>query len=361
MTTGQVAGLRLRALPIQLIPIPSAVILRRGGTEVRIGGERALEAVEKVLAAVSGGGATAADVCEQFAEPDRPAIKHLLGELCTRRLLVPVDLLTETVPGADILTPAGDGRLDIFYWHFGQRGADVVRSLSSRRIVMVGVNAVSLRLVYTLAAIGAINVEVIDYPPLRNVDLVASGPDARLSDAAVVRPEWLDRSRADDLHCVIATSDFGVSEGLRLWNRFCVGRHIPFLPVVQHDLVGTVGPLVMPGETPCYECLRARESSHVDDPTAHRAAEQTATEGQRFAAFHPSAVTVLAELAGVELSKWFGGGQPPTRQVGTLVEVNVAEPYVVVRRVLRVPRCPVCSPSNVHSAGAVSDSAFDPR
>lgn len=46
----------------------------------------------------------------------------------------------------------------------------------------------------------------------------------------------------------------------------------------------------------------------------------------------------------------------PTRQVGTLVEVNVAEPAVAVRKVLRVPRCPVCSPGNAHSAGAVRDS-----
>lgn len=369
MTTDQVKASRLRALPVQLIPMGSAVILRRGAIEVRIDGERAREAIETVLTALSGQGATLAEVCEHFAEPDRPAVTRLLGELRTRRLLVPADSPMGTPPpgiptGYDTTasdTPVGDSRLDVFYWHFGQRAADVAQSLSSRQIAVVGVNAVSRRLVGALTAIGAHHIEVVDYPPLRGVELVATDNGTGCAGTAVVHTEWLDRAEADEVHCVLATSDFGASEHLRLWNRFCVERGIPFLPVVLRELLGTVGPLVMPGETPCYECLRARESSHLDDPAAYHAVAETAFEGQPFAALHPSAATVLAELAAFELSKWFGGARPATRQVGTLVEVNVAEPAVRVRRVLRVPRCPVCSPSTAHSAPAVRNSAPDPR
>jgi molybdopterin-synthase adenylyltransferase len=362
VTTDQAAAPRLRALPVQLIPMGSAVILRRGATEVRIDGERAREAIETVLTALSGPGATLAEVCEHFAEPDRPAVTRLLGELRTRRLLVPAG--SPTPAGYDTApedTSVGDSRLDVFYWHFGQRAADVAHSLSSRQVAVVGVNAVSRRLVCALTAIGAHHIEVVDYPPLGGVELVATDNGTGCAGTPVVHAEWLDRAEADEVHCVIATSDFGASEHLRLWNRLCVERRIPFLPVVLRDLLGTVGPLVMPGETPCYECLRARESSHLDDPAAHHAVAKTAFEGQPFAALHPSAATVLAELAAFELSKWFGGGRPATRQVGTLVEVNVAEPAVTVRRVLRIPRCPVCSPSTAHSAPTVRTSAPDPR
>ncbi len=340
MTTDQLV--QLRALALQIIPMRSGVILRRGTTEVRIDGERAQDALETILAALSGPGATVAEVCERFAEPDRPAVTQLLGKLRTRRLLVSTDDPDDT--------SVGDSRLDVFYWHFGQRAEDVERSLSSRQIAVVGVNAVSQRLVRALTAIGARDIEVLDYPPLRGVELVTTDNGA---GTTVGHAEWLERADAEEVHCVIATSDFGPSEGLRLWNRFCVERGIPFLPVVLRDLVGTVGPLVMPGETPCYECVRARESSHRDDPAAHHAVAQAAFEGQRFTALHPGAATVLAELAALELSKWFGGARPPTRQVGTLVEVTVAAPAMEVRKVLRVPQCPVCSPSNAHSAGAV--------
>lgn len=364
MTTDQVVPPRLRALPVQLIPMGSAVILRRGAIEVRIDGERAREAIETVLTALSGRGATLAEVCEHFAEPDRPAVTRLLGELRTRRLLVPACSPMGTPAGYDTApedTSVGDSRLDVFYWHFGQRAADVTQSLSSRQIAVVGVNAVSRRLVGALTAIGAHHIEVVDYPPLRGVELVATDHGTGCAGTPVVHAEWLDRTEADEVHCVVATSDFGASEHLRLWNRVCVERGIPFLPVVLRDLLGTVGPLVMPGETPCYECLRARESSHLDDPAAHHAVAEAAFEGQPFAALHPSAATVLAELAAFELSKWFGGGRPVTRQAGTLVEVNVAEPAVRVRRVLRVPRCPVCSPSTAHSAPAVDTSTPGPR
>ncbi|MEO7194203.1 MAG: TOMM precursor leader peptide-binding protein [Pseudonocardiaceae bacterium] len=363
MTTDHLVEPRLCALPVQLISMRSAVILRRGATEVRIDGERSREAVETILAAASGQGATVAEVCERFAEPDRPAVTRLLDQLRTRRLLVPAGSPTPTEKntGPDDTstgdTSVGDSRLDIFYWHFGQRGADVAHSLSSRQIAVVGVNAVSQHLVRALTAIGATNVAVLDYPPLRGAERRTTDNDSGCAGAAVGHADWLDRADADQLHCVIATSDFDASECLRLWNRFCVERRIPFLPVVQRDLLGTVGPLVLPGETPCYECVRARESSHLDDPAARHAVAEAAFEGQRFAALHPAAATVLAELASVELSKWFGGGRPPTRQVGTLVEVNVAEPAVTVRKILRVPRCPVCSPSNTHSAGAVRVSA----
>lgn len=345
MTTDQLVEPQLRALALQLIPMHSAVILRRGTTEVRIDGERAQDALETILAALSGPGATVVEVCERFAEPDRPAVTQLLDMLRTRRLLVPTD---DTSSGDD--TSVRDSRLDVFYWHFGQRAADVERSLSSRQLAVVGVNAVSQRLIRALTAIGARDIEVLDYPPLRGVELVTTDDGA---GTTVGHAEWLERADAEEVHCVIATSDFGPAEGLRLWNRFCVERGIPFLPVVLRDLVGTVGPLVMPGETPCYECVRAREHSHLDDLAAHHAVAQTAFEGQRFTALHPGAATVLAELAALELSKWFGGARPPTRQVGTLVEVTVAAPAMEVRKVLRVPRCPVCSPSNAHSTGAV--------
>ena len=95
---------------------------------------------------------------------------------------------------------------EVCYWHFGQRAADVERSLSSRQLAVVGVNAVSRRLVGALTTIGATNIEVLDFPPLRSVELAEADNGAGCAGTAVVHTEWLERADADEVHCVIVTS-----------------------------------------------------------------------------------------------------------------------------------------------------------
>ncbi|GAA1025408.1 MULTISPECIES: TOMM precursor leader peptide-binding protein [Amycolatopsis] len=336
---------RLVALPVQLIPLDDAVLLRRGGAELKIAGAGAQAALTALLQAFRAPGATVAEALERFPEPDRAELGTLVTELRKRRLLVAADV------------PWEDDRADVFYWHVGQSARTVRQTLASRAITVIGVNTVSQRLVPALTALGAADVRLLDFPELRNTALT---PQDLLRDGVgTAGPDWLDQAGPDTVHCVIAASDFGRVPSLRPWNRFCAQARLPFLPVVQDNLVGTIGPLAVFGETPCYECLRAREASQLDDPDAHRAVEPEAWAGQRFTAAHPAASAVLAELAAVEVSKWFGGGRPPTRQAGTLIEVNVAEPAVRTRRVLRIPRCPVCSPANAHAATAIRMNGSD--
>ena len=348
---------RLRSLPAQLIPVSGGVVLRRGTVLVEIAGDRAHEVLECLLAATAGEeGATVQEICARFAAPDRPAVESLLTELRGRRLLVPAGDSPTAAPQPP--PPRRDGtaeRLDVHFWHLGQRATEVASALDGRRIAVVGVNAVSHTLVAALAAVGATKVEVVDHPPLRNTGL-ADEPAAPL-----LGPQWLEDADRADLHCTVATSDFGYTEALRLWNRFCVERGIPFLPVVLDNLVGTVGPVVVPGETPCYECLRSRQFSHLAEPAVHRRAEAAVAEGSHVSALHPSSAAVLGELAAVELTKWFGGARLPVRQSGRVVEVNVSEPSVVSRRVLKVPRCPVCGPATRHSPASVRNTALDLR
>ena len=118
--------------------------------------------------------------------------------------------------------------------------------------------------------------------------------------------EWFELTQGRGLGCLVVTSDFGGQHLLRNWNRHCVRERIPFLPVVLQDLVGRIGPLVVPGEGSCLECLRARENSHIDDPETHRAAEHGAYEGQVVNAFHPSMASVLGDIAAMELLKLYG-------------------------------------------------------
>jgi bacteriocin biosynthesis cyclodehydratase domain-containing protein len=349
---------RLRPTRLACIETPDGIVLKRGRVEVEIAGEGAAEVVQAVLATAAERPVTREEICDRFAAPDRPAVEQLVRQLEARRLLVPADA-DEPAPGEP------EEPLEIFYWHFGERQARVDERLNERSLAIVGVNHVSRQLVASLAAAGVDKYDVIDYPLLCNLRLF--GDRGALSGdewpPAAKTPlnysDWVETLDPDALGCLVVTSDFGGLHLLRRWNEFCVRRNCHFLPVVLQDLIGYVGPLVVPGQTACFECFCLRQDSHQDDPRLRRTVEAAAFEGQGVAGFHPAMASVLGSLAAFELTRFYGGWMS-SRLAGTLIEANLVATQLTARRVLKLPRCPVCSPLNRRSAVTPNKSSFMP-
>jgi bacteriocin biosynthesis cyclodehydratase domain-containing protein len=351
-------AVKLVAPPLQLIGQDDGIILVRGCVELRISGARAAETVQIVLDATRSGGATRQEIGERFAEPDRAGVAELVEELVRRRLLAPAGS-----PAAP--TVASEGALDVFYWHFGESTERVLESLNARRVAVMGVNTISRQLATSLGAAGVRNVEVVDFHALRNLRLFDDSGGLKPEEwpAWIVPPlnydDWADGLDPEELGCLVATSDFGAGHLLRDFNEFCVARDRHFLPVVLDRMIGFVGPLVIPGETACYECLRGRENAGMDDPETRRAVEFAAAQRQAVNGFHPSLTAILGEVAALELVKFYSGVMP--RSVGRLVEVNLLAVEMRARKVLKLPRCSVCSPVNWRSPTHLDKSAFRPE
>jgi bacteriocin biosynthesis cyclodehydratase domain-containing protein len=216
------------------------------------------------------------------------------------------------------------------------------------RTAVLGVNHISLRLAEALPGAGMANVEVVDYPLLRNLRLFKSNGNVDRSKwRAPIKPisfqEWQGRSATDSVDCLVATSDFG---GLRLmleWNAFCLSRPCHFLPIVLQDMVGYVGPLVIPWETACHQCFLLRVDSNREENSLGQICEDSACEGQGVTGFHPSMASILGDIAAVELTKFYSRALPLWK-VGAVLEVNLMAGLMERRNILRVPRCPSCSP-----------------
>jgi thiazole/oxazole-forming peptide maturase SagC family component len=106
-------------------------------------------------------------------------------------------------------------------------------------------------------------------------------------------------------------------------------------------MVGYIGPLVIPGDTACLECLRARQNACLTNATERRVAERGAFDGQRVTAYHPAMVGMVAEAAAFELIRFYAA--LPQWKVGRLIELNLLSTAMAHRKVLKAPRCPVCS------------------
>lgn len=332
---------KLKALPVQFVEMPDGVILVRGGREFKIAGQGAVQVAKGVLTAAFEKGITKEEILELFSGPDRPAVGNLVDQLVSRRILVP-----EGMPGSG---PKGEeGPLDIFYWNFGVKTESAQEALNDKRIVIIGVNHISRRMVDSFAASGVTNVEVVDFNLLKNLSFFDENENLRENrwgkslPVPVPYKGWTADLDPKEIDCLIAVSDFGGRHLMRDWNKFCVQHRILFLPVVLDKMVGFVGPLVSPGDTACYECLRIRENSNLDNPEVARASEYHAFQGQKITGFHPAMASALGDFAVMELTKFFTMAMP--FNIGTLIEVNLLFPELKSRKVLKMPRCTVCGP-----------------
>lgn len=360
MTDNPTSNTRLTALPLQLFEMDDGVILKRGCTEFKISGAGAAEAVRLVLTTTANSGVTPEEIYERFAAPDRPMVEQLIEQLVSRNLLVSNETVTPTFTHRE-------SHLDVFYWHFGEKASQVTDRLNSRRMLVMGVNCISRQLAASLNASGVNNFRVVDHPLLRNLRLFDETGQLKTdqwpvpSQSPITHNQWSEKLDLQPFDCLIATCDFGGFEALRELNRFCLERRCRFLPIVLKNLVGYVGPLVIPGETACLECLLARQNSHLKDPQSRRGGDVVAFEGQAFTGFHPSMASILGDIAAFELTKFYSGILPKLN-VGRLIEINLLATKLVSRKVLKIPRCLECSPLRTQSSmAATKDPSISDR
>lgn len=182
---------------------------------------------------------------------------------------------------------------------------------------------------------------------LARVGVVGSGDLARAvstlfeqSGLRDVRASSWDGS-PDPCDLVIAAADGQDLPRLDAWNRLMLERGQPWLVVLPFDGVyGSVGPLIVPGETACYACLRLRRRSVLEDP-------QLAEVYDGRPAYHPMGAAVTSLMAGLAVHlglRWIA--RRDAWSVGILYAVGLMpQPGVGAHEVFPVPRCPVCRAS----------------
>ena len=265
---------------------------------------------------------------------DHAALTDLVERLREARLLVPGPA-----------NARGERRDDVFYWNHGTTSAATVANLERVNLAIFGINHVALPLLGNLRSCGFRSLTLVDHPALRNLDFFDESQELRpeIAGAMSVRPrpfdDWQARDRRADCH--IACSDFGGLSLMRDWNRACVAANTLFYPIVLEDEVAHLGPMVVPGEGPCFECLCLRRDA-VADPDRGRATEAHAFFGRVVSGYLQPMARVAADIGAIELLKYFGGTLPGG-VAGRLIEADLMAPALRTRTVLKVPRCPVCA------------------
>lgn len=141
-------------------------------------------------------------------------------------------------------------------------------------------------------------------------------------DLVIVAPTWDQRATADDV------------------NKLALERSTAWMLVGGFDgRIAPVGPLFIPGETACYECLklRLRVNSEYRDH-----AEALAKSAPPF----PEMLSVVSMVAGLAVTlaaRWLTWRDPFVPGLFYAFEYETVWD-LTPHRVYRVPRCPACSP-----------------
>ncbi|MCP9485983.1 MAG: TOMM precursor leader peptide-binding protein [Gaiellaceae bacterium MAG52_C11] len=125
------------------------------------------------------------------------------------------------------------------------------------------------------------------------------------------------------------------------WNQRGLRDNIAWIPIGEYDgRTLSVGPLIVPAEGPCHTCLQLRRES--TSGCAHELAQLRDVPAGSDP--RPTVLALAAAVAAEVVVRWVAAGDPSLP--GTLFTLESA-PLLQVEShvVLRVPRCPVCSPA----------------
>lgn len=302
MLDGLLSGNQDAALPLRPLLKPwyriaesdDGLLLEHGGAVVALGGHAARRLLPSLLPLLDGT-RTAAEIVEQLDPRLEAAVENAVAVLGRHGLLTegpPLDQDDAVLPTAHALATAT-----------GETPAVIAARLRASCVELAGPAAATEPLARLLLRSG--------------VGVQPSGGDARLVVAAGLP--------ADELGAL---------------NRDRHERGLPWLPVGSFDgRLAEIGPLVVPGETACAECVRIRRRA-----TSGCAADHLLLAAARpVATMPPALATLVAALAADLALRWLGSADPTVPGALTTVTLDPG-PTVAHRRVLRVPRCPVCSP-----------------
>jgi len=155
---------------------------------------------------------------------------------------------------------------------------------------------------------------------------------------------------AEAAQFTLAITDHYLRNELSSLNRTQTGPWLLVRPVAQEMWLG---PLIVPGETACWECLahRLRFNSRIEQFVAAETGEfpfvDTAVLNQP-----PSARNVVFALAAQFARDWINGIR--RAPLNTLVAIDPTSMSMTHHHIVRRPQCPACGTEAVVSPGAIN-------
>jgi hypothetical protein len=197
---------------------------------------------------------------------------------------------------------------------------------------VIGVSRLGATIARVLAAAGVARVELDDPRPVVLADVSSGGfspadVGMRRCELLTAHPEWRAGAPSPRIDRDVVVVTDAVDNHSRC--RRLAAADTAHVLVSCRELIGRVGPFVVPGRSPCHFCLELTRRD-LDAGWANIWRQQVAVPT-------PDAdgilVGITANIAAAHVIEWLSGGQPPS--VGGFIDV-VAPHGTTHRRTLRL-------------------------
>ena len=259
-----------------------------------------------------------------------------------------------------------------FFSHFSPIPDTYQTALKEARVVVVGAGAVGSQVALCLVRSGVGRITLVDDGRV-NDRLVNSGTfydrtevgkfssevtAAKLREAnPLTRVEWSAEpiTCGEDVEAVVREANLALlcldKPATSIWdwmNEACLKRKVLWTSAHIEDFAGVIGPSVVPFQTPCYKCYDLRRKSNLDPDDFEEAMAWEKLLRERGGRLDfatgtlPAFAPLLGAVTAIEVLKMLTGFEKPTAY-GAVWEIHLPTLKVVLRPLLKMPRCPACS------------------
>ena len=132
-------------------------------------------------------------------------------------------------------------------------------------------------------------------------------------------------------------------------NTWAIRYRRPWLLMGSDGTAGWLGPLFVPDQVCCWECLRRRFLAGIGQSCGPNDSQPVARINSRTDASSPALRRVLTGIAADEILRFVFHHQP-SRCIGRIVLVDLDDFRFRAETVLRIPQCPACGRRGQHGA-----------
>jgi bacteriocin biosynthesis cyclodehydratase domain-containing protein len=297
-----------------------------------------------------------------------PQLKQVVDFIVSKGLVREVEAIPEQLDGAEL---AAYESLSRFLGRQGSRYA-ALAALRRAHVVMIGAGPVVPALAAALAHVGVRRLTVVAPEELDTLEVQQSKyyeaadagrarsetlrdrvlnavPGVRLNVVAT-RPQdvahWEEVIHDTSMLVVLLQGPVLFHPWLEKLNAAALSQRVPWTSVALLDGNAVhVGPTIRPGVTACYKCFEQRFKSnlvYIDAENAFEAYFQEHMARIDFG-FLPPVADIVAGFASIEAVRTLS---PDTaaQTSGRLMVFNIDDFSVSYHPVLKLPRCPACSP-----------------